>query len=363
MSINTNVPDTEEEICRNGTFWEWLYGFLRTLVSYWVYSAHLSLWHGQEEEITADIVQEAISDTFKYTQDYLCRTREKNFVLWKPLQRVSAVLAYKHYERQRRRDYSFVAVRVYNIAAQGYVLFRWRDDPLEITLQERYCEYLAGAILKIPSRPRTALLVHLANHTRLKARTTLLRCALSKRGIHLQKYEGSLPDYPQKQREHQALLQIACMQLIQEHNNPHQEPLAEDTESALLAELEMEQAEHNLEFLGLMTRLEMTAPFPHPDLTFRENLRNTLHERFLNIQIEYQQKDEGDLASLEACLDAKAPPALMDPLNREALLEALREKLKDIKATLPAAPRAEDVIKKTEENLETTNLPSFVTGD
>ncbi|HEY1352793.1 MAG TPA: hypothetical protein VGF67_24525 [Ktedonobacteraceae bacterium] len=363
MSINAHIPETEEERYSNSTFWEALYGSLRALVHHWVRSAPLALWRGQEEEIAADIVQEAISDTFRYARDYVCRTREKGIIFWQPLRRVSAVLAYKQYERQRRRDSSFVSVRVHQLAAQGYTTFDWRDDPLEPALQERYCEYLAEAILTISSRARTAFLVYLANRTRLQAQPSFLCSALQKRGIHLPNYRVSWPRHPQKQQEYQALLQDACRQLIQEHTNGSQLPPVEIWGPALLAELEPESAEQNLEFLILMACLEMTPPFPYPDLAFRESLRHTLRERFLHIQLERQREEEHELAFLGARLEETAPPVWMEPVNREMLLQALREKLKNIKATLAPAPEAEDVIRETEERLRTEQLPSFVNGD
>src|SRR5215471_5937734 len=41
-----------------------LYQLIRPLAKMWVYSAHLSSWRGQEEEIIDDIVQESITRVY-----------------------------------------------------------------------------------------------------------------------------------------------------------------------------------------------------------------------------------------------------------------------------------------------------------
>src|SRR5260370_9164199 len=48
--------------------WETLQCLLSRLVKFWVYSAHISSWQGQEEEIIADIVQEVITRVCKQLQ-------------------------------------------------------------------------------------------------------------------------------------------------------------------------------------------------------------------------------------------------------------------------------------------------------
>lgn len=337
-------PSSGPHYVINNTIWEQLYTFLRILVRYWVYSARLSLWHGQEEEITEDIVQEAISDTFSYALKHFCEVQEKDSALWKPLQRISATLAYKHYERQQQHDSSFVFVRAYSICAQGYALFAWWPDPLERTLQERYCDYLAGAILQIPVRPRTALLTYLANRLHLKTQGVSFQRALLKREVNLHNYQRLLPANLQEQNEHKTLFQVACQRLAQGTESEGTDLLERENETVMFSEPEIECAELDPTFLGLMVSLEMTAPSPYPDLSFRENLRDTLRTRFLQIVEERQREEEHEFALLETRLEAGVPPVLMDPLYRETLLKALQEKLRSLPIDLPSPPGVEEVL-------------------
>src|SRR5260221_13006551 len=48
-----------------GSSWDKLYRILWMVVQGWVYAAHLSSWLGQEEDIIAEIVQEAVCRTFE----------------------------------------------------------------------------------------------------------------------------------------------------------------------------------------------------------------------------------------------------------------------------------------------------------
>ena len=88
----------------NNTTWDILYHFLLTRVRYWVLSSHISVWRGQEEEIMADIVQEAISCTFLYTLKSYSWTTERDGLQWNLLKHLSMVIAYRQYQDLRRQN-------------------------------------------------------------------------------------------------------------------------------------------------------------------------------------------------------------------------------------------------------------------
>lgn len=344
MVTQSNRFDSECCPLRSNATWEKLYLFLRSLVEYWVYSAR-PLWYGQEEEIAAEIVQEAVSDTFRYALHHFHGVYEKDFAFSKLLERISVTLAYKHYKKQQQHDSSFVFVRTYNIFAQSYALLAWRPDPFEKILQERYCRCLAGAILKIPVRPRAALLTYLANRLDLKNQAVSLQHALLKKGIDLRTYQRLMPTNLQEQSEYKASFQAACQRLVQEIGSDNDVLIEPESEPAFLSELECEYVKLDPEFLDLMVQLEVTAPVPFPDLSFRENLRDTLRTRFL--QIVEQREEKHECTILETRLEAEGPPVRMDPVFYEKLWKAMQEKLRSMPTGLPIPPGVEEVIRDT----------------
>ena len=68
--------------------------FLRPEVRYWVCSSHVPLWQGQEEDIIAEIVQEAVIHTFEYSLEY---SSWQEGVSCASLKHISKFIAYKQY--------------------------------------------------------------------------------------------------------------------------------------------------------------------------------------------------------------------------------------------------------------------------
>ena len=388
MDKNTGVSDINSSSYKNNVVWGKLYHFLEIRVRCWVYSNHLSLWRGQAEEVTADIIQDAVVGTLTYTQQWSQWNWEKEVISSSWLQYIGAVIAYKHYQKQRCYAARFVSVRLHSRLAQGF--FTERVDPLEIvltsTFYEWYCEHLVRVIAKIPVRLRDALLVRLANRTRFGAQLTLLlQSRFLQRNIDLYDYyQRPLPRNLQERSEHEALLQLAYGQIMKKQKQENNELLSECAEFSGLESAEMYEAEHDPELVGLIEHLKAHAPSPRPDISLRETLRDKILEAQLEHQISQKtaaisaqavealvlpntaaetnndgesalsnnldiddSEADPELAVLAAYLDAKARSALIDPIFREAL----REKLKKVEGTNPPFTVVEDALDATEKFL------------
>jgi hypothetical protein len=399
MSQNENLSLAYQHLFKDDLIWHKLYCFLVVRVRYWVYSAQLSLWHGNEEEIAGDIVQDAIIGTWTYALEYSQWTCETETVFPNLLMRMSAALAYQHYRTREHYDSRFVSTRLRHGRAQRYVavneLVNWQETAIASAIQEWYCECLVRTIMEIPRIPRRALLVQLANRMRLNSRSPqLLLSAFRKRDIRLEDYQHSLPRSPREWNKHRALLQFAYRQLIKEQRRENHELLSSSQDLFSQAFEKSEDRESDLVLAGLMEHLEVTAPQPRPDLAFRQKLRDEL----LDIMVEHQvsrmmtvhpvqavkgfpsssrsadtgnenrneeqpspdlfkagspdhaHTDAVEFRVFSAYLEAKAPLAAIDPVFRETLCA----KLKTIPLTyeVQTDKAVESVLKETEQRLE-----------
>src|SRR2546423_9987319 len=119
MTMSLHPSDLEGCNLKSSTTWDPLYHLLRTWVRYLVCSSHVSLWRGQEEEVIADIVQEAITRTFS---KYSSRGQEEGEVTCDSLQRTSFLNAYQCYQDLRRRDYRFVRAPLRRSSPERHVV-------------------------------------------------------------------------------------------------------------------------------------------------------------------------------------------------------------------------------------------------
>src|SRR5436190_1554328 len=95
MVMSLNTADLDECIVSDNTTWDRLYRLLKSQVSRWVYASNLPLWRGQEEDIIADIVQEAVIQTFAgYAAD---SSRKGKVILWNMVEHAGVGIAYKCY--------------------------------------------------------------------------------------------------------------------------------------------------------------------------------------------------------------------------------------------------------------------------
>ena len=395
MAMSLDSSDSDRCSLKSNTTWDTLYHFLGTRVRYWVRSSHVSFWRGQEEDIVADIVQEAVTSTFMYTSTYSSWPKEGEAVPCDSLKQLGAAIAYKQYQDWRRQDSRFVYTRPRRFSPQGYVVIYEQVDPLEIVVdsvvQEWGCNRLAGKIAKIPGRPRTALLIDLANRLHFDAQLTLpLQHAFLKEGIRLQDYQQPLPNDPLERSRHQALLRCAYGQIMRQREEQENTEAIHGSQDPAFAVDDidpdaLESIESNPELTALAARLDATAPPAVVDPIFRKALGNKL----LDILAEYYILEAGEavlgnvseaasehdsaqpansnqdpafavdgidpdalesiesdlgLMALAACLDAMAPPALANPAFRKAL----RDKLEGT----PVGDHESEVVEKALEMTE-----------
>src|SRR5690348_7588696 len=98
MAKNFNASISDRCNLHGDMLWDALYDLLVARVRYLVCSYHVSLWSGQEEDIIADIVQEAIMRTFRYTT----LMKERGVAPYNSLKRISFMIADKCYQEMKR---------------------------------------------------------------------------------------------------------------------------------------------------------------------------------------------------------------------------------------------------------------------
>ena len=290
---NTDSSDSDSYGLKSDATWDILYHSIGSLVRIWVRSSHIPLWHGQEEDVTEDIVQETMLRTFKYASDFSSWTQEDKTASSHPLENICKAIAYTQYRDLRRQDSRYIHVRSCKYSYHGYSILRERFDPLETvindTFQEWCCTHLASEIADIPIGPRTELLIYLANHVCFDLQISqLLQGAFLKRGIRLQEYRRALPSNPIAHSRHKALLQMAHKQIMRKQEKlkkleyldmmPVNQKLVQ-TSDDLAADIIV----NDPELKTLAAELEATAPFAIVDPAFRQ----TLHNKLLDVQAEY----------------------------------------------------------------------------
>jgi hypothetical protein len=366
MSISLDSCDSGECDLRSTMTWDELYRFLGTRVSYWVRSSHVSLWNGQEEDIIADIVQEATVSTFMYASTYLSELKEGETFSGDSLKRLGLAIAYKQYQQLRCQDSRFRCIQLHRFSSHGYVVIYEWSGPLErtvdSTLQEWHCNRLAEKIAKISSGPRRALLIDLANRVHFDTpRAMPLQRAFLKQGIRLQDYQQSLPNDPQARGRHLALLRCAYEQIMrQREEQENTETIHSSQGPAITADgIDPDAIESDPELTAMAARLDAAAPRAIADPAFRKALQDKLLGLLAEYSIQAEKAVPGNisetvgersganstpsdqdpaividgidpttfeciesdlgLVALAACLDATAPPDLPDLVFRKAL--------------------------------------------
>ncbi len=290
MSISLAFCDPGGCDLRSKMIWDTLSRFLETRVSYWVRSSHVSLWDGQEEDIIADIVQEAVASTFMYTSTYVSGLKEGEVFPSDSLKLLGAAIAYKQYQNLRRQDSRFVCTRPHMFSSLGYIVIYERDGPLErmvdSTLQEWHANRLAEKIAKISSRPRRALLIDLANRVHFDTpRTMPLQRAFLKKGIRLQDYQQPLSNHPLERSRHLALLHCAYREIMrQQEEQENAETIYGSQDLAIATHgIDPDAFENDPELTTLAARLDATAP----PVIVNPAFRKALQDKLLGLLAEY----------------------------------------------------------------------------
>ena len=191
------------------TTWQKLYLLLRPLVKRWVYSSHVSSWKGQEDDVVEDIVQEAITRLFQYSQ----RAERGEVVPIETIERMIKVVALNYGRDLKRREKRLLRPIAGDLSYLEDLDDTNTVDPAEIAIdkvfQEWLFERLSQEIVNFPKKQRNALLIDLAYRMHFAARPSLLQRAFLRRGIRLQDFRRLAPQNPSERCRHAANLNLA----------------------------------------------------------------------------------------------------------------------------------------------------------
>ena len=191
------------------TTWQKLYLLLPPLVKRWVYSSHVPSWKGQEDDIVEDIVQEAITRLFQYSQ----RAERGEVVPIETIEHMIKVVALNYCRDLKRRERRLLRSTTDEWSYGEHVDSTNTVDPAEIAIDKAFQEWLferlSQEIVKFPKKQRNALLIDLAYRMHFAVRPTSLQRAFLRRGIRLQDFRATAPKNPLERGRHAANLNLA----------------------------------------------------------------------------------------------------------------------------------------------------------
>ena len=200
---------SSEHNCSNEIFWQKLYSLLRPLVKRWVYSSHVPSWKGQEDDVVDDIVQEAITRLFQYSQ----RAERGEVVPIETIEHMIKVVALNYCRDLKRRERRLLRSTTNEWSYGEHVDSTNTVDPAEIAIDKAFQEWLferlSLEIVRFPKKQRNALLIDLAYRMHFAARPTSLQRAFLRRGIRLQDFRAPAPKNPLERGRHAANLNLA----------------------------------------------------------------------------------------------------------------------------------------------------------
>ena len=191
------------------TTWQKLYLLLRPLVKRWVYSSHIPSWKGQEDDIVEDIVQEAITRLFQYSQ----RAERGEVVPIETIEHMIKVVALNYCRDLKRRERRLLRSTTDEWLYGEHVDSTNTVDSAEIAIDKAFQEWLferlSQEIVNFPKKQRNALLIDLAYRMHFAVRPTSLQQAFLRRGIRLQDFRALAPKNPLERSRHAASLSLA----------------------------------------------------------------------------------------------------------------------------------------------------------
>jgi DNA-directed RNA polymerase specialized sigma24 family protein len=202
----------------NEQTWFDLYSWLLPIVEKWVYCADVATWRGQQRETAEDIVQEAVTRTFRYNQ----RAEHGEVPSIASLKSLTRTIAQNYFRDRRKKDWCLLPPPSYEISWEGCETYLGRENlnPSEIAVDQLILNATitdaARLMVKFPPRQRDVLLTDLANLADFGEQPSLLEQALIDEGIQLRDYRHPLPSEPLARNRHAALLCIAYKRLRRE---------------------------------------------------------------------------------------------------------------------------------------------------
>jgi RNA polymerase sigma factor (sigma-70 family) len=186
---------------------ELLFRAKRFIYKYWI-----PYWHGQEEDIAADVVQE----TMQRTIQYLHKVAQGKAKPVGSIEQLMAAIARNYVFDLRRRDRRMVRL---SDAHEHEIDIRMIEDTSETATEHIYLEWLflriAREINQLPHKQRRAILIDIANRMSFNRQLTPLQAAFLTVGIALQDYQQPLPENSVERARHAALLCLAYKSLAQ----------------------------------------------------------------------------------------------------------------------------------------------------
>jgi RNA polymerase sigma factor (sigma-70 family) len=193
---------------RSEKTWVDLINWLHSYVRYLVYSAHVPRWHGQEEDIVEDIVQETARRIIAYAQ----RAEHGEVLPIYSPKHMIAMIARNYCIDMQRRDRrlqhspSDTSTPEYFPKGDQMSLLELATEHIS---QEEIFARLAHEIVHFPKKQRQALLVDLANRMHFDTQLTSLQKAFLMEGIDLKAYQLPLPADSTERGRQAALASLA----------------------------------------------------------------------------------------------------------------------------------------------------------
>jgi len=202
---------------KNGSTWQDLYPSLRSLIRRQVYASRIASWHGQEDDIVEDVLQETARRIIEYAQK-----AEKGEAIPIYLFKHMVIATARNYCRDmRRRDRRFIRLMADTSIVVGESTMgnldqaHLSESATELVYQEELFTLLAHEIAAFPNKQRSALLIDLANRMSFEEQPTPLQKAFLQVGIRLEEYQQPLPNDLKERSKYAALLYHAYKRVAQ----------------------------------------------------------------------------------------------------------------------------------------------------
>src|ERR1051326_3033795 len=161
--LASNLNRSSKQNCSNEISWQKLYSLLRPIVKHLVYSSRLPSWKGQEEDVVDDIVQEAITRLFQYSQ----RVERGEVARIDTIEHMIKVVALNYGRDLNRSESRLLRLIMVDQPYVEHVNDTEIVDPAEIAtdkvFQEWLFERLSQEIVNFPKKQRNALLIDLTD--------------------------------------------------------------------------------------------------------------------------------------------------------------------------------------------------------
>lgn len=210
MAIALQTRATSECDLDNEQVWADLISALRPRVRHTVYAAHKAYWHGQEEDIVDDIVQETACRIIE-------RIRQIERGEAQPIYTLEGIMAMtaRNYcvdllRRDRRLQHLDDSPATFPVERNEYSQLEMVIDRI---YQEELFARLAHEIARFPPKRRRALLIDLAKRMHFDAEPTPLQQAFLAEGIDLQAYRQPRSVDPIERSQQASLTSIAYKQI------------------------------------------------------------------------------------------------------------------------------------------------------